>query len=267
MERLRQRGQVPATRLGDDHEVLDADPTEPRVIQAWLDGDHITDLEHHVGLADPWELMDLETESVPRAVDETRVALNVAIGLGERPVAMLLEDLAAREVDVATVDAGPHGVEPGLLRLEHGLPHALDLRRRCPAHHSARHVTPVSRALVEGVDVEHDREPFANHVAHGTVWICGLRSAAADRILGAASLLEQMTLDGKDEVRAGELATLVIQQAVANVGSSDHIDGLLQRRHPRILGSGGTLHLIRGLDATPALIDVTARTDVDIVVT
>ncbi len=106
-ELLRQRRQVPAAGLRHDDEILDADTAQTRVVQARLHGDDVADFKDHVGLVDARVLVDLEPEPVSRPVDESGVALDVPVRLRERAIAVLLEDLAAREVHVAAVRARP----------------------------------------------------------------------------------------------------------------------------------------------------------------
>src|ERR1700691_1960423 len=61
-ELLRQRGQVSAAGLGDDHKILDADAAQARVVQPRFHGDDVADLEDDVRLADARKLVDLEPE-------------------------------------------------------------------------------------------------------------------------------------------------------------------------------------------------------------
>src|SRR5580698_8246668 len=82
-ELLGQRRQVAAPGLRHDDEILDPDAPEARVVQPWLHGDHVADLEDDIRLADPWVLVNLEPEPMSRPVDEACVALDVAIGLGK----------------------------------------------------------------------------------------------------------------------------------------------------------------------------------------
>lgn len=83
---------------------------------------------------------------------------------------------------------------------------------------------------------------------------------------GAVAVLEQVTFHGVDEIRAGHVATLVLQQPVADLGCSDHIDRLLERSHPGILGGGDPLDFPGRLEAAPLLVDVVPRPDVDVTV-
>ena len=169
-ERLGQRGQVPAPGLGDTTtrssirmppkrgsyspgSMVITSPTSRTTSASLIRG------YSWISRPSPW----------PGPVDEPGVALDVAVGLGERAVAVLFEDLAACEVDVASVDAGSHHVETGLLRLEHGVPHAHHLRRRRAPDDGAGHVAPVPGALVERVDIEHDRQARTNDLALGPV--------------------------------------------------------------------------------------------------
>src|ERR1700733_4697215 len=90
-ELLGQRGQVPAAGFGDDDQVLDADPTQARVVQPRFHGDDVADLEDHVGLVDARVLVYLEPESVSRPVNESGIALDVPVRPRERAIPVLLE--------------------------------------------------------------------------------------------------------------------------------------------------------------------------------
>src|SRR4029077_21275577 len=114
---------------GDDHQVLDAYPTQVGVVQAGLHGDHVAGLQPDVDVADSRKLVNLQPDTVPGAVDEARCALDIAVPLRGRSIAVLLEDIAAGQVHVASVRARFDSIQASLLRLEHRLPHAIDLGR------------------------------------------------------------------------------------------------------------------------------------------
>ncbi len=75
-----------------------------------------------------------------------------------------------------------------------------------------------------------------------------------------------MTLDGEDEVRAAEVATVVDQEPIADLSSCDDVDRLLQCGHAGVLGRGDPFDFLRSFDAAPLLIDVGQWPHVDVAV-
>ena len=82
---------------------------------------------------------------------------------------------------------------------------------------------------------------------------------------GAVAVLQQVTLDREDEVRARQVPAIPDQQPVADLSGGDDVDRLLQRRHAGVLRRGDPLDLLGRLDPAPLLVDVGSRAHVDVV--
>src|SRR5918998_5525370 len=106
-ESLREAGQVAATVLRDEDEVLYADAAKFWVVDAGLDGDDVAGDELVVGEGDAGGFVDLQPDPVPRAVEEAlrkRLAFGPVVHVGL--VARLVQHLGDLVVDVLSVDAG-----------------------------------------------------------------------------------------------------------------------------------------------------------------
>src|SRR5262249_36595297 len=149
-----------AARLGDEHEVLEADATRALVPEARLDRDHIPGDEWILPReAERGSLVDFEADAVPERVLE---AVLLAVRGALRRVAGRPEQMARGVEELSSRDAGTNGGLRLVERLAHE-PVLLRDQRRMLGHRLAgeerpRHVRPAAGLLVAGPDVDLDRK-------------------------------------------------------------------------------------------------------------
>src|SRR5262245_5916609 len=140
-ELLRERGQHFRLAVPDDHEILDPDPAQPRVVDAGLDGDDAADREDVVALRPHRRLLvHLDPQAVAEPVAE------------ELAVAGVVDHLPRDRVDVAPRPSGPCRLEPGELAREADVVGAHELVRERPGRERPRAVRVVAAELRGGVD-------------------------------------------------------------------------------------------------------------------
>src|SRR5262249_40639300 len=92
--------------LGDEHEVLEAAAAEAGVVEAGFDGDDVAGDERVTARhSHPRLLVHLQPDAVPEAVNEAVLEHLARLLAQRRAIAVLLEELARPDEDLAALDA------------------------------------------------------------------------------------------------------------------------------------------------------------------
>ena len=226
--------------LRHEHEILEPDAAVAVPVEARLERDDVARDELAVDAADTRLLVHLEPDAVAGGVVEA-VPEHLRLGLVElRLVAVLVEEVADRDVDRAAAHARRDGSDREVERLPREPVELRDLVRRRADRERAREVREAARLAIAREEVEEDDVVRGDRARAHVVADRGLAAVGDDELVRGRAVVAERPLDGLLDPLAREL--LPVEHELARrrdrrrAGARDPRAGR-PRRHGRRGGS------------------------------
>ena len=249
LEVVREPGQHLAAVLGHEHEVLEPDAADRRVVAARLDRDDVAGDERAAGQQPHVRaFVHLEADAVPEAVEEPAVEhlAGRLRALGRIPGGLV--HLAGSVEDRPAVDARADERRRRVeRRLGQRVPLANLVRHR-PGDDRAGHVGEAGGRIVARPEIEDDRVAEPDRAVAHLVAGRALRSRRDDEVLGRAAVLGEHAPHRRLDPLDRERLAVEPEHAIAVLRLPQQRDAGREARLGGALGAADAVELGAGLD-------------------